>query len=334
MDVKGFFVRKGVYIEFHGKSYGVKVENPQVDFSLDDFKLQIKDVGRASFLDAMSLMENGSESRRFSSLILRLLDKTSLEEFLESLKSWSPDIESIKLVDEEMDFHLDERRLVLPLRSPQAGYLGSIVVEGNLSKELVLDFMGLLHPMSSLLEGIILGNRAVEMMKSSLDALSTAMEMRVREGERKKEVKRRVFEKLKKFYDGDEEAFELSFFVYDVGLIGVRDYILKKDFKSLTKEELEEYKMHPVYGYEILKEIENIPRDVLLATLYHHERIDGSGFPFGKKDGEIPRVALYIGLVDEISRGLVDGLKASEIAGKLEGKFPKSMVNLAREVLE
>jgi HD-GYP domain-containing protein (c-di-GMP phosphodiesterase class II) len=69
--------------------------------------------------------------------------------------------------------------------------------------------------------------------------------------------------------------------LHDIGKIGVRKDVLNKPGK-LTPEEFEEVKQHVVHGYHILKPL-GIP-ELLDITLYHHERIDGKGYPEGRTD--------------------------------------------------
>ncbi len=84
--------------------------------------------------------------------------------------------------------------------------------------------------------------------------------------------------------------------LHDIGKIAVPDQILGKP-EALTKEEFEIISHHAQNGYEILKEIEIRP-DLAIGAGYHHEHIDGSGYPFGKKSDEIPEVAQIIAVAD------------------------------------
>ncbi|MCD6449184.1 MAG: HD domain-containing protein, partial [Thermotogaceae bacterium] len=133
-------------------------------------------------------------------------------------------------------------------------------------------------------------------------------------------------------FDLNREIAELSFYVYDVGLIGIRDYILQKNFYELTSEEVEEYKKHPIYGYEILKNIQNLPKEVLDVTLYHHERLDGSGFPHGLKGREVPYIALFIGFIDDIAKKLAMNMSMKDIENEIEKKFPGEFIERLKEV--
>lgn len=84
--------------------------------------------------------------------------------------------------------------------------------------------------------------------------------------------------------------------LHDIGKIGVPDAILNKPAK-LSDAEFEIIKKHPVIGNDILKDIRMI-KNVAEGALYHHERYDGSGYPFGLVGDEIPLCARIIGIAD------------------------------------
>jgi HD superfamily phosphodiesterase len=83
---------------------------------------------------------------------------------------------------------------------------------------------------------------------------------------------------------------------HNVGTVFVNEQILRKKGK-LTREEYAEVKKHTIRGSEILKDIENIPL-AYEAALCHHERFDGTGYPFGKKEEEIPLIARIVAVAD------------------------------------
>ena len=84
--------------------------------------------------------------------------------------------------------------------------------------------------------------------------------------------------------------------LHDIGKIGVPDAILNKPAK-LSDAEFEIIKKHPVIGNDILKDIRMI-KNVAEGALYHHERYDGSGYPFGMVGDEIPLCGRIIGIAD------------------------------------
>ncbi|MBI9044369.1 MAG: response regulator [Anaerolineaceae bacterium] len=84
--------------------------------------------------------------------------------------------------------------------------------------------------------------------------------------------------------------------LHDIGKMGIPDSILLKP-GSLTEDEWNIMKRHPVYAREMLK-----PIDFLAASIdipyYHHEKWDGSGYPEGLKGEEIPLMARIFSIVD------------------------------------
>lgn len=84
--------------------------------------------------------------------------------------------------------------------------------------------------------------------------------------------------------------------LHDIGKLGVSEQILLKP-GSLTPEEYDAIKKHCHYGYDILKDIDYL-NEAAEVALYHHERYDGSGYPYGLKNGEIPLLARICALAD------------------------------------
>ncbi len=78
----------------------------------------------------------------------------------------------------------------------------------------------------------------------------------------------------------------LAGILHDIGKIGTYDYLLDKPGK-LTDEEFEIVKKHPVQGVEIVKGIKQL-KTIVPIIRYHHERIDGKGYPEGLKGDDIP----------------------------------------------
>jgi len=84
--------------------------------------------------------------------------------------------------------------------------------------------------------------------------------------------------------------------LHDIGKIQIDLSILNK-LTKLTDKDWKEIKKHPVVSYEIVKQIDFL-KDRATAILYHHERVDGNGYPFGKKDDEIPLFARILCVAD------------------------------------
>lgn len=84
--------------------------------------------------------------------------------------------------------------------------------------------------------------------------------------------------------------------LHDIGKLGVRDEVINKKGR-LTDEEFEEIKKHPEIGYDILKIITEIP-DISIGAKYHHEKINGFGYPEKLSGDDIPKIAQIIAVAD------------------------------------
>lgn len=91
------------------------------------------------------------------------------------------------------------------------------------------------------------------------------------------------------------ERLRFSAFVHDVGKTRVPPAILDKG-GPLTHAESAAVREHPKIGYDQLKHV--VHRDVAEAVLCHHERWDGTGYPFGIRGNEIPLHARIIYVAD------------------------------------
>lgn len=90
--------------------------------------------------------------------------------------------------------------------------------------------------------------------------------------------------------------------LHDIGKIGIDDKILNKPGK-LTAEEFEKVKTHTTLGAEMIWSLREYRDEPLLQyardiCLYHHERYDGSGYPYGLKGDEIPIAAQVVAICD------------------------------------
>lgn len=94
----------------------------------------------------------------------------------------------------------------------------------------------------------------------------------------------------------DQAILRFGGYLHDIGKIGVRDYVLLKP-GILTDDEMEEIKLHPVIGDNIIKPIKFFPRERELVR-YHHERFDGKGFPDGLSGTSIPLIVRIINVAD------------------------------------
>lgn len=92
------------------------------------------------------------------------------------------------------------------------------------------------------------------------------------------------------------EALRTAAILHDIGKLGVPEHISSKSGK-LTPEEFEKMKIHPIVGAEILDRVQ-FPYPVAPIVLAHHERWDGTGYPYGLKGEQIPVGARILSIVD------------------------------------
>lgn len=85
--------------------------------------------------------------------------------------------------------------------------------------------------------------------------------------------------------------------LHDVGKISTPNEILNKP-GALTPAERKKMDDHVTSSIHILKDIKSLPPEVFEMVLYHHERFDGKGYPYGLKSDEIPMGAQVISVVD------------------------------------
>lgn len=86
-------------------------------------------------------------------------------------------------------------------------------------------------------------------------------------------------------------------FLHDLGKMKVPKEILLKPGK-LSDEEFKIMRMHTVYGYEMIKQMEGGTEELALCALLHHERLDGSGYPEQRKGDEIPVECQILAVAD------------------------------------
>ncbi|MFC9124032.1 HD-GYP domain-containing protein [Streptomyces sp. NPDC057067] len=92
------------------------------------------------------------------------------------------------------------------------------------------------------------------------------------------------------------EALRFAGILHDVGKLGVPTRVLRKD-GPLTPEERRVIELHPEYGHEIVRGIGFLD-EARAAILHHHERLDGSGYPYGLAGDRIPEFARVVAVAD------------------------------------
>jgi diguanylate cyclase (GGDEF)-like protein/putative nucleotidyltransferase with HDIG domain len=92
------------------------------------------------------------------------------------------------------------------------------------------------------------------------------------------------------------DALQAASLLHDIGKLAVPEHIISKPGR-LTPEEFEKMKIHPLVGAEILEEVK-FPYPVVPIVRAHHEKWDGTGYPYGLAGEEIPIGARILSAVD------------------------------------
>ncbi|MEU0286769.1 HD-GYP domain-containing protein [Streptomyces sp. NPDC006147] len=96
--------------------------------------------------------------------------------------------------------------------------------------------------------------------------------------------------------DDRVETLRFAGILHDVGKLGVPTRLLTKN-GPLTPEERRVIELHPEYGHEMVRGISFLG-EARAAVLHHHERIDGTGYPYGLAGGQIPESARVVAVAD------------------------------------
>ncbi|MER5939160.1 HD-GYP domain-containing protein [Streptomyces sp. NPDC001928] len=92
------------------------------------------------------------------------------------------------------------------------------------------------------------------------------------------------------------EVLRFAGILHDVGKLGVPTRLLRKN-GPLTPEERRVIELHPEYGHEMVRGIAFLG-EARAAVLHHHERLDGSGYPYGLSGTQIPESARVVAVAD------------------------------------
>ena len=142
---------------------------------------------------------------------------------------------------------------------------------------------------------------------SMLDALVTAVNNKDRYTRRHSEDVMRYCIQIASEMGMDQtlqDDLATAALLHDVGKIGIPDFVLRKP-SSLTQEEVEIIKHHPVMGAVIVAAVPGLER-TLEAVRHHHERWDGGGYPDGLAGLEIPLFARLMAVADAYSAMTTD----------------------------
>lgn len=98
------------------------------------------------------------------------------------------------------------------------------------------------------------------------------------------------------FDETDVRALERGGFLHDVGKVGIPETVWLKPGR-LTYEEYEQIKQHALIGDQLCGQLRSL-QNVRPIVRHHHERLDGSGYPDGLRNGAVPILAQVMGIAD------------------------------------
>ena len=101
------------------------------------------------------------------------------------------------------------------------------------------------------------------------------------------------------------EGIQIAGYLHDIGKLVVDRDIINAPY-NINAKESSELNRHPAAGYEILAPINHPYADIPLMAKYHHERLDGRGYPEGLTDEQIPLGAKIVSLADSFDAMTTD----------------------------
>jgi HD-GYP domain-containing protein (c-di-GMP phosphodiesterase class II) len=101
------------------------------------------------------------------------------------------------------------------------------------------------------------------------------------------------------------EGIQIAGYLHDIGKLVVDRDIINAPY-AINAKESSELNRHPAAGYEILAPINHPYADIPLMAKYHHERLDGRGYPDGLVDEQIPLGAKIVSLADSFDAMTTD----------------------------
>ena len=121
------------------------------------------------------------------------------------------------------------------------------------------------------------------------------------------------------------DKLRLAGLLHDIGKLCIPLKILHKP-SSLTKEEFNILKIHPLYSVKLLIQADFTCYDVLSIIINHHEKINGLGYPYGLDDSSIPDLAKILAICDSY-----DAMKSKRVYkdAKNTNYIKKELINNA-----
>ena len=99
------------------------------------------------------------------------------------------------------------------------------------------------------------------------------------------------------YMENEIKEIAMGALLHDIGKAAIGPDLLNKT-ERLSDEEMTRMKSHPERGYQLVKNMKHVPYAVKQIIRYHHEKLDGSGYPEGMKGLQIPRYVRIVTLCD------------------------------------
>lgn len=100
---------------------------------------------------------------------------------------------------------------------------------------------------------------------------------------------------------------------HDIGKLEIPDEILNKP-ATFNNEEREMMRKHTQYGYALLRKFPNLPKSLADVALLHHERLNGTGYPFGLRHENIPLSVQIVSVADKFDALVSDRVYREKVS--------------------
>ena len=133
----------------------------------------------------------------------------------------------------------------------------------------------------------------------------------------------------------DLNILALAGVLHDLGELHIDPLLLAPEHQ-LSQDERRHLYAHPITGFMMLCQQPDIPHAAALVVLQHHERLDGSGYPYRLEEADISCLARYIALADVAATLLVRTASANQLHVLLtlnRQKYDRHLVAALRELL-
>ncbi len=144
--------------------------------------------------------------------------------------------------------------------------------------------------------------------------------------------------------DEDLRNLGMGAFLHDIGKSNVPNKVLSKA-GALSPDEWAIVRQHPGWGRQALAPSGDVPKVVLDIVGQHHERMDGSGYPNGIRDGQLHEYSKLVAIVDSFDAMTSDRpyrrgrspynalqIMKSELEGKLDPRLFAALVRMLRDL--